>query len=513
MKKILLFTLLSIPIFKGYSQEVLWEKTIGGEKTEFLFDMVPTLDYGFLLAGSSVSKMKNSLNPNNLGNLDYFLWKMDKDGEEEWNLSFGGEEDDILKSITPTDDMGYILGGYSKSNKNDSKSSMNKGFNDIWIVKIDIKGQILWEKSFGGKGDDLLVEIKQTKDKGYIIIGTSNTKPSEDKSSEYFGGIDFWIIKTDSNGKLEWEKSYGGIYNDIPKTINILEDGFIIGGISNSPHSGNKLKDHYGGYDIWILELDNKGNKIKEYVFGSENDDNLSNIIATKGHFIITGNTLSEGEKGNINVSTKKENDLLVIKTDANFESVEQFVYDFKGDEKLTSTHLLENNNLLLSGYSFDNKKRTNSYIAIEIASDGEEIWRKQLSTDGDDILQKSTVTRDGDLVLAGNSTGKNIEYKRSVKGGEDYWIVKLAKEEKSTTNEIVIEAFPNPTDGISQIVVNHEYKEGELNIFDLNGKLLYNESIKYGMVPIDITSYPTGIYIINIKTDVYNGSVKVIKN
>ena len=202
-----------------------------------------------------------------------------------------------------------------------------------------------------------------------------------------------------------------------------------------------------------------------------------------------------------------------MIKTDANFESVEQFVYDFKGDEKLTSTHLLENNNLLLSGYSFDNKKRTNSYIAIEIASDGEEIWRKQLSTDGDDILQKSTVTRDGDLVLAGNSTGKNIEYKRSVKGGEDYWIVKLAKEEKSTTNEIVIEAFPNPTDGISQIVINHEYKEGELNIFDLNGKLLYNESIKYGMVPIDITSYPTGIYIINIKTDVHNGSVKVIKN
>ena len=134
MKKKLLFLLFGMSAFSGYSQKVVWEKTIGGEHSEYLFDMVPTLDYGFLLAGSSLSDKSGLKSQKSQGNLDYFLWKMDKNGEEEWQLSFGGEGQDILKSIYPTTDMGYILGGYSNSGKSDSKFSENKGKNDIWIM-------------------------------------------------------------------------------------------------------------------------------------------------------------------------------------------------------------------------------------------------------------------------------------------------------------------------------------------------------------------------------------------
>ena len=117
MKKQLLFLLFGVSAFSSYSQKVVWEKTIGGEHSEYLFDMVPTLDYGFLLAGSSLSDKSGLKSLKSQGNLDYFLWKMDKNGEEEWQLSFGGEGQDILKSIYPTADMGYILGGYSDSGK------------------------------------------------------------------------------------------------------------------------------------------------------------------------------------------------------------------------------------------------------------------------------------------------------------------------------------------------------------------------------------------------------------
>lgn len=105
MKKKLLFLLFGMSAFSGYSQKVVWEKTIGGEHSEYLFDMVPTLDYGFLLAGSSLSDKSGLKSQKSQGNLDYFLWKMDKNGEEEWQLSFGGEGQDILKSIFPTTDM------------------------------------------------------------------------------------------------------------------------------------------------------------------------------------------------------------------------------------------------------------------------------------------------------------------------------------------------------------------------------------------------------------------------
>lgn len=255
MKKKLLFLLFGMSAFSGYSQKVVWEKTIGGEHSEYLFDMVPTLDYGFLLAGSSLSDKSGLKSQKSQGNLDYFLWKMDKNGEEEWQLSFGGDGQDILKSIYPTNDMGYVLGGYSNSGKSDSKFSGNKGKNDIWIVKINARGDQEWQQSYGGDGDDRLVQIKQVNGGGYLIAGTTNSGKNDQKAEDKFGGLDYWIIKTDKKGKVEWEKTFGGMYNDEPRTILETENGFIIGGVSNSPTSGTKktiMEVTIYGYWSWI---------------------------------------------------------------------------------------------------------------------------------------------------------------------------------------------------------------------------------------------------------------------
>ena len=115
--------------------------------------------------------------------------------------------------------------------------------------------------------------------------------------------------------------------------------------------------------------------------------------------------------------------------------------------------------------------------------------------------------------MFAGNSTGKNAEYKKTAQGRNDYWVVKLGTKNKTKDPEIKIEAFPNPTEGYTQIVINHEYTEGVVNVFDLSGKLLHTETLKYDMVMVDLSRYAVGTYVINIKTDVVNTSVKVIKN
>lgn len=514
MKKQLLFLLFGVSAFSSYSQKVVWEKTIGGEHSEYLFDMVPTLDYGFLLAGSSLSDKSGLKSLKSQGNLDYFLWKMDKNGEEEWQLSFGGEGQDILKSIYPTADMGYILGGYSDSGKSETKLSENKGKNDIWIIKINARGDQEWQQSYGGDGDDRLVKIKQVQDGGFLIAGTTNSSSGEDKKNEKFGGLDYWIIKTDKTGEVEWEESFGGIYNDEPRTIVETKNGYIIGGVSNSPASGNKFKDGYGGYDLWILELDNKGNKLNEYVLGSETDDQLNEILVNVDNsgYTITGNTYSESGTGNLTVKAEKGSDFFVINADNRFIPTSQFSYDLKGSEFLTSTTVLANKNLLLSGYKADEKSAKKSYVAIEVDNHGEITWEKELSTSGDDLLRKTVITRDGGLVFAGNSTGKSTKYKTSVQGRDDYWVVKLGPKNEVKEPEIKIEAFPNPTEGFTQIVINHEYKEGVVNVFDLNGRLLHTEALKYDMVAVDLSRYATGTYVVNIKTDVVNTSVKVIK-
>ncbi|MBA5791526.1 T9SS type A sorting domain-containing protein [Flavobacterium sp. xlx-214] len=515
MKKKLLFLFFGLSVFSGYSQKVAWERTIGGEHSEYLFDMVPTLDYGFLLAGSSLSDKTGLKKQKGQGNLDYFLWKMDKNGEEEWQLSFGGEGQDILKSIYPTADMGYILGGYSNSGKNDSKFSENYGKNDLWIVKINARGDQEWQQAIGGEGDDRLVQIKQVKGGGYLAIATTNSTKSDHKKDDKYGGLDYWIIKLDKSGKVEWEKTYGGLYNDEPKSILETQKGFIIGGISNSPASGTKQKDNFGGYDQWILAIDDKGNLLNEYVFGGENDDDLNEILLTesKDGYIITGSTYTDNNnKGNLTAKSEKASDFLVVTTDLTFQPINQYTYDLKGSEILTSTTFTPSKTLLLSGYKIDEKSNKKSYVSIQVNQKGEQVWEKELSTSGDDLLRKAVVTRDGGFVFAGNSTGKNAEYKKTTQGRDDYWVVKLNSKEKVDQPEIKLEAFPNPTEGFTQIVINHEYKEGVVNVFDLNGRLLHTEALKYDMVAINLANYATGTYVINIKTDVFNGSVKVIK-
>ncbi|MFA5670648.1 MAG: T9SS type A sorting domain-containing protein [Balneolaceae bacterium] len=514
MKRELFGLFLVMFAFSGYGQKVVWEKSIGGQHSEYLFDMTSTVDYGFLLAGSSLSDKTGTKKIGGQGSLDYFLWKMDQNGEEEWQWSIGGDGQDILKSIAMTSDVGYILGGYSDSDKGDYKLVENKGGNDLWVVKINAKEGVEWQAGYGGTGDDRLVEIQQTSDGGYIIVASTNSPASEEKQASGFGGLDIWVIKTDNKGKVEWEKTFGGLYNDEPRSILQTDKGFIIGAVSNSPVSGNKRKEGFGGYDWWILELDFKGQLMNEHVFGSNQDDELNSllIIESDEGYLLTGNTFATEANGNFNVAAATDSDFLVVKTDLNFVSQKQYTFDLNGSEFLTSTVLLDNDNFLLSGYKVDKKSRKKSYVSIQVDGEGDVVWKKELSTDGDDLLRKAVVTRDGGIVFAGNSDGIKSAHKKTVQGRNDYWIVKLHTRDELRKPEIKIEAFPNPTDGFTQIVINHEYKEGTVHVFDLNGRLLHSEELKYDMVIVDLSDYASGTYVINVKTNIINTSVKVIK-
>lgn len=513
MKQKLLFLLFSVLSIYSYSQKILWEKTIGGKYSEYLFDMTPTLDNGFILAGSSLSNKSGNKAKEGNGNLDYFIWKMDKDGQEEWQLSFGGSNADILKNIIPTNDGGYMLGGYSNSNKSGDKTDTLRGKNDIWLVKINAKGVIDWQKTIGGAGDDKLVQIKQIKGGEYLIVASSNSIISGEKKDKNLGGLDYWVLRLDKLGNIIWQKTFGGIYNDEVKSVLYTKnDEIIIGGSSNSPISDTKFLDSKGGFDFWILKLNADGHLKKQKVFGGESDDFLNDIIETDQGFIIAG-TSSSNVGGNKSVNSEKFNDFWVIKTDYNFENDEQFTYDFSGDDYLTSIiYDTSTEKILLGGYQIDEKTLKKSYISLISDNKGEVSWNKQLSTDGNDLLRKVIQTRDGGFVFAGNSNGKISGEKKSFQGRDDYWIVKLISKEKEKEAQIKLEAFPNPTEQYSNIVINHEYEEGILNIVDIAGRVLHSETINYDMIPINLGNYPEGIYVIHVKTNAFNGSIKVIR-
>lgn len=495
-----------------FSQEILWEKSLGGKHSDYLLDATPTADYGFILAGSSMSDKTGNKDQKNLGNLDFWLWKMNEKGDLDWQKSIGGSGRDLLYSIANTNDGGFILGGTSESNATEGIKKENcRGNEDYWVIKLDAKGEIQWEKTLGGKGQDILTKVISTSN-GYLLAGSSNSNKSDDKEKNNLGGLDFWIVKLDNEGSVEWERTFGGEYQDILRSaIQTNDEGYLLGGYTNSPASDYKMTDNLSG-DYWVIKLNKAGNIEWEQTFGGEENDDLHILLQTQdGNFLIGGHSSSP--------PAKNGSDIWLIKTDYTGRILWQQNYDIGTTDLLTS--LIENEDgTLIAGINAKGsklkkkKEGVDDYLIKKLSATGEEIWTKSIGSLGKDILRKAVMTRDGGYLLAGmsNST-KSSQHKKNNIGRNDFWVVKLRDEDKPKEDKLTIEAFPNPTAQYTNIIIGYEYEKGTCTVFDLGGRQLQSFAIvKERTVPVNLDGLPEGIYIIEIRTNVQKDGVKVIK-
>lgn len=502
MNKPLLSLFSFFSIITLHAQKITWEKSIGGEKAEYLYNAIPTPDYGFLILGSSASDATGDIQKKNQGSLDYFIWKMDESGKQEWQNSFGGNGTDFLYAAKPTADGGYVLAGASTSTKSGDKESENQGAEDIWIIKIDVNGQAQWQQTFGGNGNDIPTDILATEDGGYLIAANSNSIISDLKTSENFGGNDYYIIKLDKNGKLLWEKTYGGQYNDKLKTVKETKDGFLLIGNSNSPASGNKTIDQNEN-KAWIVRIDKKGEIISESNLNLNIENYLISFQEEKNNYLFAIN-----EKNGENVSSK------LIKTDFNLNPIN--TVDLDVDSNLSITEIKStNDNYLLTANKISTLKELKSsngsvesyYITQSFDQRGTKVWEKKFGEKGFNYLEKAITTRDGSIILFGNSTQRA----KGNKGQSDFYLVKLGKE-NDDIQRVSIEVYPNPTNDIVNILINKEFKNASIEVYNLTGQHLQSKDVKYHSTPISLGNYPSGIYVLKIKTDDSNESIKIIK-
>lgn len=522
------------------AQDILWEKSYGGKHAEYLYDAIATPDYGFILAGSSISDKNGNKEEKNKGDLDYWLWKMDEHGNMDWQKSFGGNKVDLLQSIAITHDGGFILGGTSSSDKGIDKKDFNKGLEDFWVIKLNAKGQELWQKTIGGSGMERLLSIAPSKDGGYILGGTSssdksdkNAEGTEDlygKTEDSRGNMDYWVVKLDKDGKIIWQKTIGGLYADELKSIQQTTDGgYILGGYSNSPISGDKTEANFGMGDYWIVKLDEEGTITWQRTFGGDKDDNLFTLSQTKdGGYILGGNSNSSATHSKTK-SNKEGTDFWVIKLDEKGTIDWQETYHYGKTDILTSIVENPDGTFLIGGYAQSeaqaksqkskikslpsDKEGINDYIALKINAEGEEIWTQTVGSKGDEVMKKLLETRDGGYLLAGTSNGKVSRDKNSTKGGDDFWVVKLRDKEKEEKTKITVEAVPNPATSFTNVIVNFDYDKGTATLYDLNGRSLQTTEINgEHTVPMEVDTLPQGIYLVEIRTNTQHGSVKVIK-
>jgi hypothetical protein len=232
---------------------LLWQKTFGGSSDDIASSVLQTDDGGFILAGSSFSTDGDIVNHYYTNNYsDYFIIKLDAQGNKEWVKNYGGNATDNLTQILKTNDGGYMLCGFSDSDNGDVTG--NHGSIDTWVIKISSTGGIQWQKSVGGSADDMAFSIAQRTDGDYVLCG--NTASNDGMVSGHYGVKDIWVVRLNASGPLVWQKCFGGSLLDESYSMQLLDDeSCVISGYSGS--SDYDLTSNHGDLDLWFLKLSN----------------------------------------------------------------------------------------------------------------------------------------------------------------------------------------------------------------------------------------------------------------
>lgn len=299
----------------------IWSKTYGGDNDERGEAIALTKDNGFIVTGYSRST-SGDVSANN-GSYDHWMVKLDANGTIQWEKNYGFLGDDRAAQVKQTADGGFLTAGYLDVDSYEGPNNPNKGLKqekapkkhgigEFWIHKLDSTGAVEWERFYGGSNNDRASDFLILDD-GYLVIGTSESTDFDITNSK--GSYDFWIIKINKKGELQWQKNYGGSEIDTAYAVATTIDGnFIIVGDTRS--IDGDITTGKGNADLWAIKIAPDGTLLKQKTYGGSGFDTARGIIAMNNkEFIISGSTKSND--GDISKSFGG-NDIWLLKIDEN---------------------------------------------------------------------------------------------------------------------------------------------------------------------------------------------------
>lgn len=266
---------------------LIWSKAFGGSQNERAESIIASSDGNFVIAGYSESTDGDV--ESNRGDFDYWVFKMNANGDLLWENNYGGSLSDWGFDVKEALDGGYYIGGSTISVN--GQVTENNGFYDYWLIKTDVNGDMEWQNSYGGTLEERAYELALTSDGGVLLTGTSNSADWDVQGNN--GGYDYWLTKIAPSGDLEWARSYGGGIEDRSFTATVLsDDSYLIAGYSLS--SDGLISNNYGGFDGWLTKLDSEGNLIWEKNIGGSVEDRIYSIIENEnGGYTAAGYSAS----------------------------------------------------------------------------------------------------------------------------------------------------------------------------------------------------------------------------
>jgi len=479
MKILIVLPLLLIAGFCFAQSTIEWQQSFGGSAYDVAHSIQQTDDGGFIVLG--ITESVDGDITGNHGWYDYWVVKLDSSGTLEWQQTHGGISGDYAESIIQTTDGGFIAAGYTSSN--DGDVSGNHGGTDYWIVKIDVSGDIEWQKCLGGSYNDYAYSIRQTFDCGYIIAGESNSIDGDVTGNH--GEVDYWIVKIDSSGTIEWQRSLGGTDYETAYDVRQTSDsGFVVAGYSSS--NDGDVTGHHGNGDFWIVKLDATGALEWQRCLGGSRAETAQSIRCTfDGGYIVAGRSFSNDGDVTGHHGIDSSPDYWITKLDSSGAIEWQNSYGGINDDYTYSIEQTVDNGYIAVGYSTSTDGDVTGnhgeldFWVVRLSPTGSLIWQRSLGGSQGDFAHSVGLVDDGGYIVAGwaRSSDGDITVNH---GYEDVWIVKLSSdtwiEETFARPDIfALSAHPNPFNSAVRIAIDapveaiHELPL-RIEVFDIAG-------------------------------------------
>jgi len=488
---------------------IQWQTVLGGSLNDEARSVEQTSDGGFITAGVTVSDDGDV--EANYGFSDFWVVKLDSLGAVLWKKNYGGSSFDYASVIKQTADGGYVVTGFTESNNIDV--SGNHGQEDVWLLKLDSIGNILWQKCLGGSNWDEANDIQLTIDGGFVLVGMSSSTNGDVTGNH--GSLDYWVVKLSSTGQIEWQKTYGGSNYDFGYAIFPTNDGgYIVAGEAAS--TDGDIIGNPGGVAAWVIKLNFEGKIEWQKALGGSYIDRANEVIQTReGGYMVFGQTDSNdgdvsGNHGGTDLWAVKLSELGEIEWQKAMGGSSQ---DYGSSIQQTNdggyiaTGIVNSNNGDVSG----NHGSTDMWV-VKLSEGGELLWQKALGGTSAERGFSIKQTSDNGYIVAGDAWSTNGDLTEN-KGKNDFWIVKLAPESTPTSTLFThpLNIFPNPASQAITISVPTEDPSLSLGILDLLGRELHRQTLPNGG-SADISTLPSGLYLLTATTPsgkVFSGKLR----
>jgi hypothetical protein len=533
-----------LPVFAQIDINIVQQATIGGSDDDFGVKGVKLKNSNhYIICGSSRSNQSFDKSNDSFGDVDIWVLKLDENLSIIWDTIYGGNAFDNVYDMIETQDGNLLIAGVSTSPPSGNKTADGFGSQDYWLIKIDPDGNILWDKTYGGTGVDRLFSLNELNNGDVLLVGHSSSPISGNKTSDTNGGFDYWIVKIDADGNMLWDKSYGSNQSDIYSYAALNENNeLIVAGFSYYKFevTGDKTFDGYGQDDMWIIKINTEtGALIWEKTIGGTESELTSEkkcieLIGTDIYAICYSNSLKTGTKSE---NKKGIQDIWITKLDTDGSIIWDKTIGGAYTDRPASITKTASNQLLITASS-------NSEASFDKSEDrwgaSYDIWFFALNTDSAHIIYDKTIggtesEGSNDVILFDNNhyiivgnSRSNISGDKSQnsKGGSDIWLVEIFVDIETAVSENSmpiqqLTLFPNPTyNKVTLEVETNKQELLQLNVYDLNGKIVHQSPPVYthsgkNSVSVNLEHLVQGMYILEIELDnnVYHKKINVLNN